>query len=996
MKDVPTELLSSLARDLPEVDIIGIDKTTADVIKSLYWAEDAEAGIKAANDLLANNGNAPFAAIDRSQLLTQSRHEYSLSPNERKAIVDMTPTKFKEKPGGMQALNEIMGQIRRPLPNPNTDPKSFERARRRIMQLAIARRRRTQEGRDGGNTFFSKLFDKALAFSSMRYTFHGLSVATGDFEFSRQYQDFNRNSKRANFYVEERLKGIFPFKGEEITDEGFRKNGQPVELIKKGRNSLNSMKWRNYIETHPELERAMITVIGTDRDTSVETPEGQALAESRALLGLKLAPSQKAYVDSLSDKIVPDKNAKELKFITNKIGDELQGASADNLRYLQVRKFMDFWDRNGEEILSLEARKESGTLGKQKIDRLETLTKEQQSISPWFKEEGKKGPSVVPRETLIDGGRIFQKGGREALREWVRGQEWGTRRNYWVTDRDYLSTLDPDVGEIVPGFKTEQAMKRLKITGSVNHRTGISVLQDERLFDTLYRITRQREVQASTYDSGREIINLLNKHGQSVEKGNQMIPDWTKTGIETYINNEWGKITRIPDPMIDLVRRYNRTWWTLYPLSITRAAWYTGRNLMFQGAPWGPIHTQYKALDVGEAYAKILPQMRNPNSRVRTFMNDVFKRDVSQWTELINQQFRSLAPGEADKSLFPKFEESKTFYYMRSWAKNFSSRILGFSDELNRMNISVPGYIIADKWVNRFVSDSNFTSGDLQEKLKMETLHPVQQEMLLDMLHDGIRKGGTREAFEPFTREITLLKNENINYVYALGGRSPVEQQPGSRLLVGIATYARGTADRFFRQGIAPLVRIMESLANGDAKPMMSKDFWSAMGNIGTQVFVHSLTAALASYMIGEKKKPFTGPQEQKTVPTFSLARSLTYSPFAPGLKNMEKFYEESNKFFGAVMTWDTEQVMNRTEVLLDMGVYFLPIMNDIATWAESVGNTTGATNAKYLLNQMDKKGYWTDRDIRESVIHGITGANELPDERSFGERFIDATIFTF
>lgn len=990
MKDLPDQMLSALARNFPETDIVGIDKTTAEIMKALYWADGAEAGIKAANGILRSKGESTFAAIDRSFLLDQATPDFTLSPTERKSVIDMTPMKFKEKPFALQAMNEVMDQMKRPLPDYDADPKSFEKERRRIMQLAISRRDRIEQARDGGMKFFTKVWDRTLDLQSMRYNFHGLSAATGNFEFSRSYETFFKEAKRGNFDSDNRVKMIFPTAQGRIDDGDFFKEGKPYTFTDAKQSDVT--KWEIYIQTHPEVERAMKVILGTDRDTSVDTDAGKELAKSRAILGFKLAPSQRAYVDSLKgdEKVVQTKNAEQLREIVNNMGAELQGATAANTRMLQVMRWGEFWEKNGEQILLLESLKRTGELGKGKVDTLNKLLEAEDDIRPLYKEEGKKSPTKTERRTLIEGYKLLSEHGEEVFHNWAAKEKFGTRRNYYALTKDFVSSLRPDLGSPEKGLTESRMMKELRMTGAVNTRTGFGVLSDEPLMSTFKSIVRNREVQARTYRSGQKIQNLLNEYtSASIPQNERLVPEWVKTGIETWMNSEWGHF-QPTGRIVGGVRRMARAWWTLYPLSVTRAAWYNTRNLFFQGAPWGPVNTQYNPIDVASQGLVAFAKFQDKGSNLRKYIDESFKKDISQRHELINQQFRQLSPSEQEKTLWKS--KPATFYYLDAWARQLSSAIMSFSDDKNRLTVSSIGYTIGEKWINKYITDPKFTAGDLQDKLKIDSLHPVEQTMLMDKFHDAVRNGGTREAFEGFLRDVTEIKNTNINYIYSLGGRSPAEQNPTDRILMGVTTYPRGSIERFVQNGIAPLKRIFAQAANGDMSGLGSREFFDAIGNIGTQMFVHTFTTVLASYLIGEKQR--FGIDEEATDPTYSLVRSATYSPIAPGFNAGLKMLNKAKKSLNALWSSEEQEFASKSEALWEGLLYYVPIANDIANWAEMVNNTEGAKNARFLSTLAEEKGYFTDRNIHKSIMHGLIGTFELPDKRSLGERVIDASIY--
>jgi len=275
-------------------------------------------------------------------------------------------------------------------------------------------------------------------------------------------------------------------------------------------------------------------------------------------------------------------------------------------------------------------------------------------------------------------------------------------------------------------------------------------------------------------------------------------------------------------------------------------------------------------------------------------------------------------------------------------------------------------------------------------------MHPAEVREFMRVFQEGAAVG-TRKAFEPFIRMLSETKNANINYIYALSGKSPLEQNPGDRPFAGIMTYPRGTGERLFQNGINPLIRAMDSIIAD--RQFNVKEVKSAIGAIMSTIVVHTLTSVVYGSLVGEKRGYFRqDDEEDETKPAFGLGGSIFYQPIAPGVRAAWNFFGGLGMFAVSAFQDDEENFEKNLIKAGDAAFYYVPIANDMATWMESVGNVQGASNMKLILKKFKTRRFKRSRrDFWASLVHGIFNTAEGKEIRErftiegLAERAIDA-----
>lgn len=986
LRDLTDEEVQRVALSVPQQKVKGVGRGTVAAMKAMLDAETKEDALKSINDIRSLEGKPAIVPIDASQLLAEGKQVYTLSPDERELMVSNMPSQFAKTEAGRYAYNLILDGIARPLPNPVTNPQEFLNEKKLINSMAAMAYRGTEEGRAGVLGWWSGTLDKALLFGSNRYVFADISGRTGDLEVFTLYNLVQREVKRGTFESQQRIALVFPDievdqEKSDITDK------RATELA--NRESTPDVRWKTKIGTHPTASLDISTILFYNDQADLSSELRLQMAQAKSRLGIELLETEQEIL-SKTGKPAPsvDQNAKGFRDIIEGINRELQGPSLENLRFIQVNEFMSEWKKVGPDILWLEARlhnvleKNMNERQRSQLKQLNDLKEQVSNVSPWFFNEKTQDGEMVDRQELLDAAEIFTTQGREALRAHVKTRNWGGRKTYWMTNRDIVRTLAPTVSEVTKKQSMSKIEKQLGVTSEVNHRTGLAAPKTDDIIGAVYRHMRNLEVQARTYEYAIPLKQKIERYSNA-----GLIPESVSEGMSLFLDVQWGKSPVRASKGSRFFLRANKVWWTLYPLAFTRMAWYNARNLLFQGAPWGPINTQFNVIDAQWGYWKFITGMENPRSGVRKYLSENFKRDLSQQQELFYQQFAQMNPGE---------HELAVTFWSRQKAYEIASRILGFSDNINRTLIGGASYVITEKYIEDYingVAQSQGNTAGQQNKvvrgLLLNKLHPVQQNMLMQIFDEALLEGGNRESFEPFIREVSMIKNENVNYLYSLSGRSPFEQDPNNRWMLGVATYQRGTFDRLLRNGISPLVREYNNWAmTGDFD---SQAVASASSVIAMNVFVHAISSVVFSYLIGDRESRNRFRKKGSKAATYSLPNSLTYNPGAPGFWAVVDFLDNGNQLVWALGASDWNQSNKQLKILLERASYFLGILPDLANWGEAIGNRRMAENCRKLSEWGISNGIFADRNAYESFMHFFFATFEMPDKRGLNKRFLDS-----
>ena len=917
------------------------------------------------------------ASVARGGEPIVEKPQYAATPQERTDIMASMPKSLKTTPQGTEAMEKVIGQMDRPL---SEDGKSRRMEIHLLSKLAYNANKYGNRGQADEAADYRNLVSRAANLESMRYVFADIATRSSDPTIFSNYRDVDLSVRQATTRVERRLEAIFE-----------KASSVDVQVGKK----VKPMSAKRYAQSNPEVSNAIKVLISVPEAKNAESPNAVRRAEATKIL----------------DDIKDPKHRKQMYALKDSLNNALQTTSANDVRRLQVYRFGDLWNKTddsgktwGEKYIDMRDRGASRTPNmEQSFGRMQGMLEQ---VLPKFNDDGKVG--IVPVESLIEIDRGYNEKvvaeGRKAADAWIIDrldkESWGTRKAYMMTERDREDfQLIPQIRE-TPGFSKKMAEETVKATGEINQRTGLSDTNSGDVITLVFDHMKKLAAQADTYHQANDLRSSIGKlHNDG------RMPDSVYEGVDRWITSQWGKYSN-PNLLTKWAMMANAAFWTAYPVALTRIAWYSGRNLMYQGAPWGPLSTQFRPGDVLMNYPRLLKHMTDKTSSVYRWYKKNFRANISQADAIFYEQ--SLMQDPSSASVVGRVGNQAM---QTAW--RWSATAIGMSDQVNRI-IGLTGYMIADKHVDAFIKsrDSSVTrrtasgeettrigrvvtKADVLHRVKAETMHPEQQRVLFELFDKAKDTPKDSPEWEQFKGTLTEWKEENINFVYRIGGKSPLEQNPDLRPRIGLIAYQRGTGEELVRNGFAPILDAGKMVKAG--QPLSAEQFRdlnSGAQVLGKSVIAHALSSAIAGYILGEKRDEWSS-KEGKTRPTYSMVHSLMWRLDTPGQGIITKLFESGAMFFYSLATGDAKKNKKARNYLANQGLYFVPLLSFIRTLFESSGNKEGVSNVEFLMGELGDS-MLTYRKRIEKWSHAVFDTANEHDQRwdmGAGAQFLKRTL---
>lgn len=673
------------------------------------------------------------------------------------------------------------------------------------------------------------------------------------------------------------------------------------------------------------------------------------------------------------------------------------------------------WSKLNEQVKA--ERKEMSSERKKKLARFEKLDAEFRKRQPSFNDNGKR--RQVPFDEMAGHFKTYQKGGVEELRKALVKESWGTQENYWMTEREAsrlkINDGPDDVNLNAPKGGTKQSVGNFS---AMNRKTGFRNDQQGDILASLTRHVRTAELQSTTRFTATRFLQELDAttlEGSGLNRVSELPAitdsiDYDKLNSQVLSDREAREIGLMVNQTIGLptsgnaslftagVMKMNSLFWKTYPLAVTRALYFNGRNMLYQGQIYGPVANFFRLDDLATAWKDMYLNKRDFEEGliVNELAQDIDQRQAHM------RELQQFDDGELAKRTSNK-EVQRFGRTLKVAIEEYSSRALSWGDTSNRNTILRASVYANTNNVRKFIADESFTVDDLMARLKFDTLSDSQKLDMLNLLGpavdaiDTANPEASLEGFRPFITEMSRNVSENVNLLYATSDRTLIERDINMRPLTGILNYPRATAERFALQGIRPTVNGAVSIADNLQKgikfgePEMKdafRELRTGLGVMGKTYVGAGMSSLVASYLIGDK--PDYDDEELRSKATYGFSRSMTWSMGSPGLSNVDFFWETSQDLinaFTAQEEWPAKEISRVTNRVLSM----TPFIPDLATGIEAIGNRSGVTNLEAILStaklEYPEDSWIEQRTLWQSVQHMIFGTQEVTDPRDFKDK---------
>lgn len=919
--------------------------TTRNMLMALENGGDATAIIRMFNDLQDRAGlRNKINDVDLEDV-QGIKGEYQLTDREAQAAADASQL------GGMpeQFFRDVIKSGELVFPDPVSQRQGYENMVRTLLHVGKKRTKAVafQEKIEGASlTDRNKIMRNDIwrLATSARYAFSRLAAETGNLKVHFSFRNVSGESRRAGNAVKTRFTTLFD---PDSIKGALQRNGETAPT--KVKNQL-----------YPLI-----------RDTGAQTTIARWLGTE---------PGTKGFDDAQAafQQLPPG-----FRGVGYSMREELQGASAANLRRLQYHDWRKVWTRVGDEWRDLKSRE--FRLDDTEFQKFKDLTSEVLRNSPFQRKADGKGVERVPIETMLEAHNKFVTGNEASFHEYLKTQGWGSRQHYWLTVRPeqfdalfepFSAGLDP-----LPRAPAEADVHSRGMPGSISPRQQKTALAEENILNNLYQHMSRYEVLSRTVTEAEFLRDEINKM--------QHLRPEEKAMLGRDLMNVQGYGQELRSGMKKIAGA-NRLFWNSYILTTNRFLWYTVRN-KFQ--PYALMASQFPMKEMMTAMPELLRSARNPGSNLRKAFAEVFQSDIEEGSSFARQ---SLTDENSDISSIRASRLGQHF-------DNFMNGALPFSDKRNRLEVYSMGYTLAERAI-RDVQSGKHDIAKMQRRLALLNLDPSEQLDLMSRFNRGDMEG--------FKREYAKIKNLNVNFAYRTGERALLLQDSNTRTLASLITWPLGAAEIVVRNSMKPMI---DGLATGNTEQMMQ-----GLKAFGGYVFGMYVTGELYSLIFGDKGGAKT------YHPLFSAA---SFSVQSPGLGFIANMFGGADELSKANTDKDIGKAQKTAEKMVDQVLYMVPMMPAIATAYEAVSNkrnvrpvdmtksvALGTVGGMYewltdgglrgqapegpvslvmenIMSILDEQGYSEYRTGWEGWLHGIIGTFEEGKPDRWEESIVGASI---
>lgn len=903
--------------DYYEKNVPGFGPSSRQAVMAAWRSESPEDALRILNELRVADKKMP---LQPSSIIAQGGvkppEPFRLSVEDRESMMASLPRNIPDA-----IKNTVLDNVTHAPPR---DPYARE-----VYVNALAFFAKQHEARQGSldsnsiRASIAKIARISTLAQEQRYFMGNMAADLGDFKFYEATQRFDANARRAGYYIEMRLEEMFKLDGKK-----------------------SDYKFIHWLSGRPEIESAIATIIGIN-------PKTKSKAEIEALAKANATMSELGASD-------PVRRNKAIK-LAEKIAQELQTFSATNTRYLQTDRFIRAWNK---------PTKGGRTLGQKYVDNasnpeaLKSIMNSVESLLPWRWNEETQKAERVSVDTMLEAIRVFNESGKDGLMRHLLTENWGTRKYYWMSERE--SPLTVGDGPMSEGFNIDLLPGRLNESqppSSINQRTGQVEIEQGSLIASLYKHMYRLETFVATLDDNRIISEKINKYSADgyIDRG-------AKEWLKEWRDNEIGKAVP-PKGVAKWAMKANSFFWTAYFASVARTAFYSARNLLWQGTPHGVMTTQFKVGDIAQAYGDHLRAMRDPNSMVKHWTQREFAKDVSQKRAIWDQQILQRDPALRHYSAL---ENRLGWGAAKSWLTRWAGTAAGFSDQGTRLTIGGMSFTVGERYVNRFIS-GEINYRDIERGLLLTTLRPEERMVLAQKFDDAIQSGKGRVGFYGWLSELAEIKNKNANFVYRLGGKSMVEQDAATRQFVGLINYPRGVMSMAYQNGFKPMARQMANLFDPAAKVDV-REFADGFRTLAMMGVGMTISNAMADAIYGRR-----GDKDSYTFFDFSfLGRG------GVGLGVLQGAETGLNEIYDAFVDYGWKDGLSvGSEKFSDATFWYFGIAKDIANMLQAGFGVEARSNIDAYKVLLDS-------------IMGTETAKFKEIERKFYERWIKLPLFGY
>ncbi len=613
----------------------------------------------------------------------------------------------------------------------------------------------------------------------------------------------------------------------------------------------------------------------------------------------------------------------DVKALTASYQGLLQGRSASLIRHARFVK----WDRAAK--TAQEKLNQAQITGKK-------LTKK--ALEKIMEPVRKAKPINAPAIALTEGRAARETG---QLLDWLDTQTWGTRKFYYMSERELKELTDLYPTGTIPE-ELEQAemalgkQPELVLPETMTREGGGKIAKGGSITAAIAHHMNRVGVFAATHDD-------LVKFWEAFASTNPSVKDINS--VRSLVNTVLGFHHPVSEP-VKIVREATKWFWRPYFLSPKRSIWFSTRNL-HQNIAYGLSQTTLK--EVAKSAVDFT------TGQVSPWMKEDYEK---YWSSRISQR----------KQMQHQFILQKQGDIISTFGNKAVAIIdlLGsapiYSDEINRLLAWPTLHQTAYRNLEKF-AQKKISAKKLWSNLDIDTLHLSQR---LE-LHRLLDEGDVRQ----FAANWSEYKVENIHFRYETSLRSVAEQTPGGKAWIGLMTFPRGTAEILYQNGVKPFVQGFNSGNYRQSYKGLRTIIMSIFGSRAARWLLYGLTGRTA-YGIFD------------TI--------FRYTPVAPGAARVQQMFDDVS---GILYMADEHEkdipetvdaIMGAVSYQLEL---FIPFCDVALDYYETTNDVYGVRLYSLLKkkalqqykNETGKKFREADRDYHERIQHMFWGGAERGEE---------------
>lgn len=555
-------------------------------------------------------------------------------------------------------------------------------------------------------------------------------------------------------------------------------------------------------------------------------------------------------------------------------------------------------------------------------------------------------PPNAPEKALAGGRKAHSEG---KLKEWIASQTWGTRQEYYMSEAaldnlidmaselkvpstiEDLAAIGPAPATFLREARTREGAARVK-GGSVVNATS-SHLERLMIFN-------------STYDTVQDLW-------ESYKEASPSAGDIQT--LRNFIDTALGK-GKERNAFVKALQKTTRAFWRFHFFSPVKSAWFVTRNLV-QNIAYAPSQMSIVewAKSTPTTWGKKALGKKNPE------MAEAFKNEWKSKISQKRQMYRQFLLQE-EGAIAGKLGQRAVI------TMDVAGSLATMSDEINRMTVWPVLYSSAQRNAKLYKS-GKISYGTLSSRLRLDTLHVTQRIEMKQLLENNPKE---------FQAKFAEYKTENIHFKYETAFRAAVEQNPLSRIALGLTVYPRGFYELAYQNSVKPL---FQGMRTGNYRQA-----WQGLLGL---LFLY--VGADVARRIIEK---ITG----KTA--YGFLQNLTqYRPLGPGFGKIKDLMDDWSgiRYRGEQNGWTpqrtAEQLVSAASASLEMFIPFSDVMINIYETNNNVyGVRLYRLAKKMAMDEYGKKHgtkfRTTDRDMWEKIQHIVFGGAEKPTTKKSGASF--------